>query len=406
MATANPEDDRDNFVTELHRIKENVRIRFLELRDGLNERETELLTQLDDILSCYQSYQAEVQKKRDIEATQSVIKDLRTTSSFSKNFNQNLLKQLDEEIATLKIPILPKLVRFECDKDRLLAVVKDTCKLVETVRGGVDYASITQPVITVCDRGSGNEQLYYPSAVTVDNITGNIYIVDCLNNSVKVFDRFAKYLFRFGDRSGEGKMYQPTGITICEGRVLVTQHHCVLSYRLDGKFVSKFGSYGSGELQFSSPYNLTADQSNGDIYVCDFGNKRIQIISQTHQFKRQFGQDIIQYPRDIKLHEDDIYILDIANPCLHIFNRDLEIQRSIVSRGKGEQVINPCFFFTDKCDNILISDDGANSILILNSEFSCIHKIPVADHPMGVAVDNEDRIIVVSRADKNCLQIF
>ena len=408
MATVNPEDtdDRDNFVTELHRVKENVRIQFLELRDRLNERETELLRRLDDIISCYQSYRIGVEKKRDIEVTRSAIINLKTTCSFSKNFNQNILKQLNEEIETLKNPIKPNLVRLECDNDRLLAVVNETCKLVETVGGETDYTSITQPVVAVCERGSGDEQLYYPSGVTVDNTTGNIYIADCLNDSVKVFDTFAKFLFRFGDKNGEGTMYQPVGITICGDRVLVSQNHCILSYQLDGKFVSKFGSYGSGELQFDSPHSLTADQCTGDIYICDFRNKRIQIISQTFQFKSQFGKGIIQHPHDIKLHKDDIYILDIANPCLHIFNKDLVIRKSFLSKGKGQHVINPCFFFIDRFDNIIISDDGANFILILNSEFTCIHKIPVSDHPMGVTVDNEDRVIVVSRADKNCLQIF
>ena len=370
MTTANPEDtdDRDNFVTELHREKGNVRNRFLELRARLSERETELLRQLDDNLSCYQSYRIEVEKKRDIEVTRNAIMGLKTTSAFSKNFNQNLLKQLNEEFEALDNPIIPKLVRLECDTARLLAVVNEMCKLVDAERGEIDYASITQPVFAVCERGNREEQLYYPSGVTVDNTTGYIYIADCLNNSVKVFDKFAEFLFRFGDKNGEGKMDHPDGITMYRDRVLISQIHCLLSYQLDGKYVSKFGSFGIGELKFDRPSGIAADQSNGDIYVCDSSNKRIQIISQTFQFKSQFGKGIIQHPRDIKLHKDDIFILDNANPCLHVFNKDLIIQRNIISRGKGHQVINPCFFYIDRSDNILISDDAANSILILDSE--------------------------------------
>ena len=82
------------------------------------------------------------------------------------------------------------------------------------------------------------------------------------------------------------------------------------------------------------------------------------------------------------------------------------LQKSIIPRGEGQQVINPCFFFIDKFGCILISDRNSNSILILNSEFEFIHKISVSNHPMGITMDKESRVIVVCAAVNNCLQIF
>ena len=82
------------------------------------------------------------------------------------------------------------------------------------------------------------------------------------------------------------------------------------------------------------------------------------------------------------------------------------LQKSVVSRGEGQQVISPCSFFIDRLGNILISDHDSDSILILNSEFVFIHKISVSKHPTGITMDDMDRIIVVSQAGKNCLQIF
>ena len=70
------------------------------------------------------------------------------------------------------------------------------------------------------------------------------------------------------------------------------------------------------------------------------------------------------------------------------------------------QVIDPCFFFIDQTDNILISDYGSNSIYIFNSQFQLFHKIPVSDYPMGVTVDNQGRVIVMCQSLKDCLQIF
>ena len=81
------------------------------------------------------------------------------------------------------------------------------------------------------------------------------------------------------------------------------------------------------------------------------------------------------------------------------------LQQSVVTRGRGQQVSSPRFFFIDNFGNILITDPGSDSILILNSEFEFIHKISVYQ-PTGITMDRDDRIIVTSRAPHNCLQLF
>ena len=278
------------------------------------------------------------------------------------------------------------------------------CKLVETVNE-IDYKSKTQSIISLCDRGTGNEQLNRPLGVTVDHSTGNIYVVDLDNKCVKVFDNNAKYVFKFGDSGGEGKMDCPRGLVICFDKILISQSYHILLYQLDGKFVSRIGSEGSGKLQFNHPFGLTTDESNNDIYICDYYNNRIQIISQNFQYKSQFGKDILHWPLDIKLYKDNTFVIDYSNPCLHIFNKELELQKSVITRGVRQQVIYPRCFFIDKFGNILISDCSSNSILILDSEFDFIHKIS-SKHPMGISMDKEDRVIVVYISRDSCLQIF
>ena len=160
----------------------------------------------------------------------------------------------------------------------------------------IDYKSKTHSIISFCDRGTGNEQLYNPRDVTVDHRTDNIYVADHFNNCVKVFDSTAKYLFKFGDEKGGGHMSRTWGLHICGNKVLVTQwNHCIQVYQLDGKYVSRIGSYGNGQLQFNNPSGLSTDEYNGDIYICDFGNRRIQIISEILQYKSEFGKDILYY---------------------------------------------------------------------------------------------------------------
>ena len=96
------------------------------------------------------------------------------------------------------------MVSFECDSIKMLAELNKLGKLVEKVRSGFDYKSKKQPLVTVCEKGKGMEQLNNPLGVTVDNKTGNIYVADQFNHCVKVFDSTGKYLFKFGDNEGDG----------------------------------------------------------------------------------------------------------------------------------------------------------------------------------------------------------
>ena len=409
MATATPPDKEnreDNFQLELSRVRKEIESVFAELIHCLESRKKHLFDQLNDILIRYQSYKNETEEltKRKIELERLSHQNQGQYSTSVKSVQNTLLKIIDEELKTIVMPARPNLVRFVCDKNKLMSEVNELCKLVERV-SEIDYKSKTQSVISVCDRGTGNEQLNYPYGVTVDHNTGNIYVADYWNNCVKVFDSTAKYLLKFGDGKGEGKMSSPKGLLIRGNTVFVSHNHCILVYQLDGKFVSSIGCRGSGELQFNCPWGLSTDEYNNDIYICDDNNHRIQIISENLQFKSQFGKNTLHHPRDIEHYKDNIFILDESNPCLHIYNRDLVLQQNVVTRGRGQQVINPWFFFIDNFGNILITDLSSDSILILNSEFEFIHKISVSE-PTGITIDRDDRIIVTSDASHNCLQLF
>ena len=409
MATANPLRE-DNYELELSRVRENIKNKFVELIDCLKARESKLLRELDNILTSYLSYRSELEKvnekKKALERTKSIHQNELPNSTI-KSIHENIISQLDRELKLIETPIEPKMVSFECYNSKMLAELNNLGKLVEKVRSGIDYKSKKQPLVSVCDKGKGMEQLNWPRGITVENETGNIYIADQSNDSVKVFDSTGKYLFKFGDNEGEGKIYLPLSVAICGDRILISQdNHCILNYQLNGKFISKIGKYGNGELEFNCPFGLTIDESNGNIYVGDCDNNRIQILSHDFRFISEFGKDILKYPLDVKLSKEYIFVLDLSNPCLHLFNYTNILQKSVISRGKGMQVINPCNFFIDQTDNTLISDRGSNSICVFNKEYQLVHKISVSSNPMGITVDKIGRLIVVCRADNNCLQIF
>ena len=418
MATAYPIEAgnrKDNYELELSRVREKIKTTFVELIDCLKARETELLRELDNILASYLSYRSELEKvneKRDyLEKMRRQNEEIAVSPV--RSFQENIFGQIVKELESIETPIEPKMVSFECDSNKMLAEWNNLVKLVEKVRSGIDYKSKKQALVSVCDKGKGMDQLDIPHSVTVDYKTGNIYIADTFNHCVKVFDCTGKCLFKFGDSEGEGKMTFPRGVAISGDRVIVSHenllcndYHSILHYKLNGQFVSSMVISEKGEKELICNIILLIDDTNGDIYICDRNNNRIEVFNQDFRFISQFGKDILKSPRGVKLSQEYIFVLDKSNPCLHLFNYNHILLKSFISRGEGTQVINPCYFFIDQTDNILISDYGSNSIHIFNSQFQLFHKIPVSNYPMGVTVDNQGRVIVVSQSQKDCLQIF
>ena len=280
MATAYPIEagNKDNHKLELTRMREKIKTKFVELIDCLKARESELLRELDNILASYLSYKSELEKVNEkkiaLERTKSIHQNELANSPIS-SVHEDFIARVNTELKSIKTPKKPGTFTFKCDSNKMLAELNKLGKLVEKVGSGIDYKSKKHPLVSVCEKGKGMEQLNNPLGVTVDDTTGNIYIKDLGNNCVKVFDTTGKYLFQFGDNKGEGKMNYPRGVAICGDRILITQRiHCILNYQLNGKFISRIGR----ELEFNYLFGLTIDESNGDIYICDSINNRIQIL--------------------------------------------------------------------------------------------------------------------------------
>ena len=317
MATANPLME-DNYELELSREREKIKTKFVELIGCLKARESKLLRELDNILASYLSYRSELEKvnekKIELEKTKTFHQS-ELTSSRIQSVHEDCIARINTEFESIETPMEPKMVSFEFDSNKMLADLNNLGKLVEILRSGIDYKCKKQPLVSVCEKGKGMEQLSLPRDVTVDNKTGNIYIADQFKYCVKVFDRTGKYLFKFGDNEDEGKMCWPLSVAICGDIILISQYnHCILNYQLNGKFISKIGKYGNGELEFNYPLGLTIDESNGNIYVSDCYNNRIQILSQDFCFISQFGKDILKFPHDVKLSKE--YILFLMNLIL------------------------------------------------------------------------------------------
>ena len=141
--------------------------------------------------------------------------------------------------------------------------------------------------------GTGNTQLCWPRHIAV---YGNrLYIADADNHRVQIFDitnpSAPSYVATLGmtgsPGSGNNQFRRPQGVAVDANYIYVadTENHRVQVFdRNTLAYVATIGgSYGTANNQFKYPTDVAVDAS-GNIYVADYGNKRVQQFSSSRVY--------------------------------------------------------------------------------------------------------------------------
>lgn len=133
-----------------------------------------------------------------------------------------------------------------------------------------------------------------PIDIAVDPKTCDVFVADTGNHRIQKFSNSGGFITKWGTKgSGNGQFHHPYGIAVDPktGNVFVTEPNI---YRIQKFllatpcpqgttqvvpgvcFVTKWGSKGTANGQFNSPHGIDVDPNNGNVFVADTFNHRIQ----------------------------------------------------------------------------------------------------------------------------------
>lgn len=176
-----------------------------------------------------------------------------------------------------------------------------------------------------------------------------------------------EFEFKFGD------LNYPRGISISPtGEIYVadTGNNSVKRFSSDGKLLSEVRGYGWGELEFDQPYDVDAG-SGILVYVVDYNNHRIQRFDKNLNFIATFrgqtdGEIIFGFPRSVAVSKfGELFIIDGENlRCVKI-NKFNKLEKSFggIEAGRG-RFINPTQVSVSPQNFIVLVDE--NRILIFD----------------------------------------
>ena len=324
---------------------------------------------------------------------------------------EQMLTDIELKLAEVRAPQLDTRVVFRSPSVPLEQLITGLGEVFEEEVPLVPNYLTMVAAVAVAKQGTAPGDLFEPHAVIIGS-NNRIFITE--GNSprsharISVFSERGKFLTNFTPHD----MRVPEGLAIHGDYLYVTDTEldAIFQFKMEPQFslVTKQGSKGSQIGEFNFPRNLTVS-TNGDVYVADWNNDRVQILNSSLQHLRSLTEQRIRYPRDIKLTADEVYVLCDDNPYLHVFSRAGERLRSLVSRG----VTFPFYFCLDAAENIIISDNSAHRIQIFSKEGNLIKTIGEEGHqpgrlynPTGLAVTKKLNLVVVSGNMNSTLQIF
>ena len=410
MASANVPVENP-FLTQIERVRVELRERVARAHQVLREREIALLSELQQLEDTYRG-----------EGVDKQIDQLRITkeqniATLISNENKDILEQ---SVALLEVRMRELEASLDTARDRMRRVELEWDTNLEgilsrtgsiRVRGVADYKEKGNPIKVAGkhrEESSTPGEFRWPRSIDVNSDTNNIYICDGGNNRVQVFDESLEFLFTFSD-----EMNEPKGICIYLNKVYVTQYgaNSLTVYSTEGRYIESVGRRGEKELEFQYPRGVAVSNVNDIIYICDANNNRIQCLNLDLTFNSLIPN--ITNPFDIKLTPQNILILTLGSPCIQFYDYSHQLIRELITQGKGNQVIRSYYFCLDRYFNIILTDFSADCVMIFSDIGELLHKFGKRGEgrgdlisPTGIATDGEGRIIVVSRKPEHCIQIF
>jgi sugar lactone lactonase YvrE len=195
---------------------------------------------------------------------------------------------------------------------------------VDTKGAGVAIFDLVEQKFSVFS-GSGGGRMKSPINLTID-VDGTKYVTDTGRDQVLVYDRDNRFVSAFG----EPQQFRPVDTAVVGERLYVVdiQHHQVhVLDKRSGKPLFKFGQPGSKEGDLYHPTNIAVGP-DGDIFVTETSNFRVQRFTAEGKFVRVYGQvgdrpGSFARPKGIAIDRAGrIYVGDAAFQNVQVFEND------------------------------------------------------------------------------------
>ena len=204
--------------------------------------------------------------------------------------------------------------------------------------------------------------------------------------------------------SSNGNFNYPRGMKIM-GEVLYVadaNNHRIQKFKVIGGSNVEFQTV-LWQGQLSQPHGLCTD-TQGNVFVADYGNSRIQVFDANSSFVRTIpgngsGNSSFANPTGVTFdHAGNIHIAAYGTGSIKVFSSEGKYLRMY---GDG---LKPNAIAIDSCGYCLVADSGTNQLRIYDPEGTLINSLTGLNNPTGIAVDQNGNLYVANHGSNHILQ--
>ena len=192
---------------------------------------------------------------------------------------------------------------------------------------------------------------------------------------------------------GRGQFSSPAGVAVDhQGNVYVADsgNNRIQKFDQDGNFLGAFGTAGGGQGQFNEPWGVAVD-GEGNIYVADTWNHRIQKFDSNFRFLKAWGGAFLEVgkrqpgplelfgPRSIAIDADgNLWVTDTGDKRILKFDPDGNPLAQYGGAGSGPGQFNePVGIAIAPSGEILVADTWNLRIQRFSPNFDYLGEMPV-----------------------------
>ncbi len=281
--------------------------------------------------------------------------------------------------------------------------------------------------------GDGRGQFELPAGIVIDN-NNFVYIADSRNKRVQIFEMKSSGKPLKRESQSVSHIYYDSELQAEkslidvhvdeEGNVLALagKGGYLLYKGIDNRIIAEPGK-NPGQLRKAKAIDFGPD---GNIYVADTGNNRVQIFDRQGKHIYAFGKKgsktgQFKSPQGIAVNSKGIlYVADSGNHRIQIFNSDGIFFHAFGSKSEKSKkeapeegtFLTPTALAIDSKDNLYVVDQENNRIQVFdeNGKFVRLFGAPGYSYsefgrPVDIAIGSND-VIYVAEAGNHRIQIF
>ena len=267
--------------------------------------------------------------------------------------------------------------------------------------------------------GIADGDLASPIATATDS-SGDVFVADAGHDLVQEFGPTGVFLRRWGGE-GQHRLSNIVGITIAVGKVYVAEPTRIEEFSPTGEFIRQIGSAGTGNGQFTGLAAIATDGWLGEWIAAidrpggESGPYRVQLFETGGGYFSKLeipagsgaGQlSASSAPRALAFDgEGNAWMADTADNRIEEFARGGSFTRQVGSAGTGNgQFRSPGGIAVDSSGNVWVSDTGNDRLERFSSTGTYLSQVGVAgdgeaqfSEPRGIAIDSSSNVWVADR---------